>query len=159
MLLRPRDSDALADGHSQHKRVEDMSRETDNKAIVGRWFEGFWANPWNPKIIDELAAEDMLLQYSLHAPRRGREDVRNFIMGFREAFPTSTFGELPTSSPKATMSSVVGRVAGRTPDLPSATFSPAPFRRRPAERCGLPERLCSASRTAKLPKKSAWTMA
>jgi hypothetical protein len=33
-----------------------MSRETDNKAIVGRWFEGFWANPWNPKIIDELAA-------------------------------------------------------------------------------------------------------
>jgi hypothetical protein len=21
-----------------------MSRETDNKAIVGRWFEGFWAN-------------------------------------------------------------------------------------------------------------------
>lgn len=34
-----------------------MSRETDNKAIVARWFEGFWANPWNPKIIDELAAD------------------------------------------------------------------------------------------------------
>jgi hypothetical protein len=27
------------------------------------------------------------LQYSLHAPRRGREDVRNFMVGFREAFP------------------------------------------------------------------------
>ena len=68
-----------------------MSRETDNKAIVGRWFEGFWGNPWNPKIIDDLAASDMLLQYSLHAPRRGREDVRNFIIGFRAAFPDLNF--------------------------------------------------------------------
>ena len=49
-----------------------MSREQDNKAIVGRWFEGFWGNPWKPEIIDELAAPDMLLQYSLHAPRHGR---------------------------------------------------------------------------------------
>ena len=47
-----------------------MSREQDNKAVVGRWFEGFWGNPWNPKIIDELAAPDILLQYSLHEPRR-----------------------------------------------------------------------------------------
>jgi hypothetical protein len=49
-----------------------MALEQDSKAIVGRWFEGFWGNPWNPKIVDELAAPDMLLQYSLHAPRRGR---------------------------------------------------------------------------------------
>jgi predicted ester cyclase len=68
-----------------------MSREQDNKAIVGRWFEGFWGNPWNPRIIDELAAPDMLLQYSLHAPRRGREDVRNFMMDFRAAFPDLKF--------------------------------------------------------------------
>jgi hypothetical protein len=68
-----------------------MSREQDNKAIVGRWFEGFWGNPWNPEIIDELAAHDMLLQYSLHALRRGREDVRNFMVGFREAFPDLNF--------------------------------------------------------------------
>ena len=68
-----------------------MSREQDNKAIVGRWFEGFWGNPWNPEIIDELAAPDMLLQYSLHAPRRGREDVRNFMEGFRAAFPDLNF--------------------------------------------------------------------
>ncbi|HMD66275.1 MAG TPA: ester cyclase [Stellaceae bacterium] len=132
-----------------------MSREIENKAIVGRWFKGFWANPWNPKIIDELATPDMLLQYSLHSPRRGREDVRNFIMGFREAFPDLNFWVLPTSSPKATMWLAVGRVAARTPDPPLATFSPAPFRRRPAGRCGLPERLYSGSRTPKLPKKSA----
>lgn len=69
-----------------------MSKEQDNKAIVGRWFDGFWGNPWNPAIIDELAAPDMLLQYSLHEPRRGREDVRAFMHGFREAFPDLGFG-------------------------------------------------------------------
>jgi predicted ester cyclase len=68
-----------------------MAREQDNKALVGRWFEGFWGNPWNPQIIDELAAPDMLLQYSLHAPRRGREDVRNFMLDFRAAFPDLKF--------------------------------------------------------------------
>jgi len=68
-----------------------MSREQDNKAIVGRWFDGFWGNPWNPQIIDELAAPNMLLQYSLHAPRRGRDDVRNFMVDFRAAFPNLKF--------------------------------------------------------------------
>ena len=69
-----------------------MSKEQDNKAIVGRWFTEFWGNPWNPKIVDELAAPDILLQYSLHAPRRGREDVKRFMMDFREAFPDLEFG-------------------------------------------------------------------
>src|SRR5262245_41454971 len=62
-----------------------------NKAIVGRLFTEFWGKTWNPKVIDELAAPDMLLQYSLHAPRRGREDIRAFMMGFREAFPDLGF--------------------------------------------------------------------
>src|SRR5947209_10639998 len=68
-----------------------MLREQENKALVGRWFDGFWGNPWNPQIIDELAAPDMLLQYSLHATRRGRDDVRNFMMDFRAAFPDLKF--------------------------------------------------------------------
>jgi predicted ester cyclase len=68
-----------------------MSKEQDNKAIVGRWFAGFWGNPWNPGIIDELAAPDILLQYSLHAPRRGRKDVKTFMTEFREAFPDLSF--------------------------------------------------------------------
>ena len=69
-----------------------MSKEQDNKAIVGRWFTEFWGNPWNPRIVDELAAPDILLQYSLHAPRRGREDVKNFMIDFRAAFPDLEFG-------------------------------------------------------------------
>jgi predicted ester cyclase len=68
-----------------------MSKEQDNKAIVGRWSEGFWGNPYNSKIVDELAAPDMLLRYSLHEPRRGREDVKKFMAGFREAFPDLEF--------------------------------------------------------------------
>jgi predicted ester cyclase len=69
-----------------------MSRTIqDNKAIVGRWFTEFWGNPWNPKVIDELAAPDMLLEYSLHAPRKGRNDVRAFMTGFRAAFPDLGF--------------------------------------------------------------------
>jgi predicted ester cyclase len=68
-----------------------MSREQENKDIVGRWFKEFWGNPWNPAIIDELAAPDMLLQYSLHAPRRGRDDVKNFMTDFRAAFPDLNF--------------------------------------------------------------------
>jgi len=68
-----------------------MSKETSNKEIVGRWFAAFWGNPWDPAIIDELAAPNILLQYSLHAPRRGREDVKAFMQGFREAFPDLGF--------------------------------------------------------------------
>jgi predicted ester cyclase len=68
-----------------------MSKERDNKAIVTRWFTEFWGNPWNPDIVDELAASDILMQYSLHAPRRGREDVKAFMKGFREAFPDLGF--------------------------------------------------------------------
>jgi predicted ester cyclase len=67
-----------------------MSTE-NNKEIVGRWFKEFWGNPWNPEIVDELAAPDMLLQYSLHAPRRGRDDVRAFMVAFRDAFPDLNF--------------------------------------------------------------------
>ena len=69
-----------------------MSKEQENKAIVSRWFKEFWGNPWNPKVMDTLAAPDMLLQYSLHAPRRGREDVKAFMTAFREAFPDLSFG-------------------------------------------------------------------
>jgi predicted ester cyclase len=68
-----------------------MPKEQDNKAIVGRWFMEFWGKNGNPDIVDELAAPNMLLQYSLHAPRRGPADVKQFITGFREAFPDLNF--------------------------------------------------------------------
>jgi predicted ester cyclase len=68
-----------------------MSKESDNKAIVGRWFTGFWGKMYNVTIVDELAAPDMLLQYSLHEPRRGRDDIKAFMNDFRAAFPDLNF--------------------------------------------------------------------
>jgi predicted ester cyclase len=68
-----------------------MSKADDNKAIVGRWFTDFWGKTCNLSIVDELAAPDMLLQYSLHEPRRGHSDIKAFMKGFREAFPDLAF--------------------------------------------------------------------
>jgi predicted ester cyclase len=68
-----------------------MSKESDNKATVGRWFTDFWGETCNLGIVDDLAAPDMLLQYSLHKPRRGREDIKAFMADFRAAFPDMKF--------------------------------------------------------------------
>ena len=67
-----------------------MSLE-ENKAIVGRWFTDFWGKTCDLRVIDEIAAPDMLLKYSLHEPRKGRDDIKAFITGFREAFPDLRF--------------------------------------------------------------------
>jgi predicted ester cyclase len=68
-----------------------MSKESDNKAVVGRWFTDFWGKTYNSSTVDELAAPDMLLKYSLHALRRGREDIKAFMADFRTAFPDLNF--------------------------------------------------------------------
>src|SRR6201986_3997403 len=68
-----------------------MSKEDDNKAIVGRWFTHFWGETCNLDVVDELAAPDMLLQYSLHEPRRGRADIKAFMTGFPPGLPDLQF--------------------------------------------------------------------
>src|SRR5271165_4711993 len=68
-----------------------MNSVQKNREIVGRWFTSFWGKNCDLGIIDELAAPEMLLQYSLHTPRRGRADIRAFMTGFREAFPDLAF--------------------------------------------------------------------
>lgn len=69
-----------------------MSLQDDNKAIVGRWFTDFWGETCDLSVVDEIAAPDMLLKYSLHEPRRGREDIKAFMTDFRSAFPDLQFG-------------------------------------------------------------------
>ena len=63
----------------------------ENKAIVGRWFTEFWGKDFNPSVIDEIAAPDIRFEYSLHAPLRGRDQVREFAETFRSAFPDLQF--------------------------------------------------------------------
>jgi predicted ester cyclase len=65
--------------------------EEGNKAIVVRWFTEFWGKDVNLAVVDEIAAPDMLLKYSLHEPRRGAEDIKAFMRDFRAAFPDLNF--------------------------------------------------------------------
>jgi hypothetical protein len=57
-----------------------------NKAIAVRWLEGFWGRSWTPEIVDDLAADDILIQFSLQTPCRGRSAAKNFLLGIREIF-------------------------------------------------------------------------
>lgn len=62
-----------------------------NKEVVVRWFTHFWGETVDLSIVDEIAAPDMLLKYSLHEPRNGREDIKAFMTDFRAAFPDLNF--------------------------------------------------------------------
>ncbi|NIG54413.1 ester cyclase [Chitinophaga sp. Cy-1792] len=67
------------------------TKEELNKEIVVRWFTHFWGETADLSIVDEIAAPDMLLKYSLHEPRNGREDIKDFMTDFRAAFPDLQF--------------------------------------------------------------------
>src|ERR1700751_1151240 len=69
-----------------------MSNASENEIIAGRWFTDFWGKSRILGIVDELATPDMLLQYSLHEPRRGHADIKAFMTDFRRAFPDLAFG-------------------------------------------------------------------
>lgn len=87
-----------------------MSNAAENKEIVGRWFTEFWGKTCNLGVVDELASPDMLLQYSLHEPRRGRADIKAFMTDFREAFPDLNFWGIADLIAEGDY--VVGRWAG-----------------------------------------------
>ena len=73
-----------------------MDTGTLNKALVGRWFASFWGDCCDLDIVDELAAPDVLLHYSMQNPRRGRLSVKSFMADFREAFPDLRFRRIGT---------------------------------------------------------------
>jgi len=87
-----------------------MSSVAENKAIVGRWFTEFWGKTCNLDVVDELASPDMLLQYSLHEPRRGHADIKAFMTDFRKAFPDLNFWGIADLIAEGDY--VVGRWAG-----------------------------------------------
>jgi predicted ester cyclase len=87
-----------------------MSLQDDNKAIVGRWFTDFWGKTCDLRVVDEIASPDMLLKYSLHKPRKGREDIKSFMTDFRAAFPDLNFWG--TADLIAEADSVVGQWEG-----------------------------------------------
>ncbi len=68
-----------------------MSKESENKEIIGRWFTAVWGNPADISIVDELGTPDILVHYPMHGPRKGRDAVKKFLTEFREAFPDLNF--------------------------------------------------------------------
>lgn len=76
--------------HDNNKDLP-MTKQEDNKAVVVRWFTHFWGERCDLSVVDEIAAPDMLLKYSLHEPRRGRDDIKAFMTDFRAAFPDLNF--------------------------------------------------------------------
>jgi predicted ester cyclase len=69
----------------------DDAMTQDNKTIVATWFREFWGNPWNPRIINELATADILFHHPLHEPTKGRAPVTRFMADYREAFSDLSF--------------------------------------------------------------------
>jgi predicted ester cyclase len=68
-----------------------MAKAIDNRAVAARWFDEFWGDECYLGIVDELAAPNMVLQFSLYKPRLGRDDIKNFMREYREAFPDCYF--------------------------------------------------------------------
>jgi hypothetical protein len=60
-----------------------MSVEKQNKAIVEKYFEEYWAKG-NVSIVDELCSEDFLISYPNHGPRRGKSEAKRMLTEFRE---------------------------------------------------------------------------
>jgi hypothetical protein len=116
----------------------------ENKAVVGRWFTEFWGDTFNPGVIDELAAPNIRFEYSMHAPCRGRGEVREFATKFRASFPDLSFSG--TAELLGEGDYVIGQWEG------GGTHTGPAFDDIPASRC-------SRSRTVRSPRSWAWTTA
>ena len=135
------------------------AKSQDHKAIVERWFKEFWGKSWNPQIVDELGAPDILMQYLLQAPHRGRADVKRFMTEFREAFPDLSVTGAADFACEG--DHVVGRwkVWALTRVARTVTFLSDAFRQRSARRCGSLERPSFASQAARSWSRSVSTTA
>jgi hypothetical protein len=108
--------------------------QSKNEVVGGRWFTDFWGKTYDPAVVDELASPEMVLRYSLHRPRRGREDIKMFMRGFRDAFPNLNFwGTAPLLADR---DYVIGQwEGGGTHTGPAfSDFLVAPCRQRPGRR-------------------------
>ena len=80
-------------------------------------------NPWNPGVVDDLAAPDICFEYSLHQPLRGRAAVKEFATNFRAAFPDINFwGTAELIARRRLCRRTVGGRRNPTPASRSTTF-------------------------------------
>jgi hypothetical protein len=63
--------------------IGEQSLQDRNKAIVARYSHEFWGK-CNVNIVDELCSDDILSNYPMHGPRRGKEAVKRMLAEFKE---------------------------------------------------------------------------
>ena len=63
----------------------------DNKAIVGRWFNAIWGETYDPSVIKEIAASNMIMHYPIHGRHEGHDAIRGMLDRLREVFPDLKF--------------------------------------------------------------------
>ena len=109
--------------------------------------EAYPASP--PEIVDDLAADDILIQFSLQTPCRGRSAAKNFLLGIREIFQGLEFSssaDLVVDGEYVAARLVgSGTHAGVTFLISSSDY----FRRSQDKRCISRERPRFGSRTAR----------
>lgn len=54
-----------------------------NKAVVQKYFEEYWGKG-NVNVVDEVCADEFVIDYPMHGPRRGREAAKKMLLEFRE---------------------------------------------------------------------------
>jgi hypothetical protein len=99
-----------------------MSKERENKNIAARWLEGFWGASWSPTIVDDLAADDIILEFSLQSPVAGGTRQRNSWPRSTKHSAASNFIASPISQWTATMSLAVWKAAVPTRAQLSSIF-------------------------------------
>ncbi|KAH0367789.1 hypothetical protein KCU65_g4413, partial [Aureobasidium melanogenum] len=65
-------------------------QETENLNIVAKYFEEYWGKG-NANIVDELCAEDFVINYPMHGPRYGKQAAKTMLIEFKAAFPDISF--------------------------------------------------------------------
>jgi hypothetical protein len=68
-----------------------MSKVVEHASVTVRWLEGLWGRSWTPKIVDDLASADIVLQFSVQTPLRGREEAKKLLTEIHDAFPDLEF--------------------------------------------------------------------
>ncbi|PNP38202.1 hypothetical protein TGAM01_v210763 [Trichoderma gamsii] len=64
--------------------------ESRNLEVVSKYFEQYWGKA-NPDIVDELCADDFVINYPMHGPRFGKKDAKKMLSEFKAAFPDISF--------------------------------------------------------------------
>ena len=62
-----------------------------NKAVVQKYFLEYWGKG-NVDVVDEVCADNFVIDYPMHGPRRDKEAAKKMLLEFREV------GELDKSS-------------------------------------------------------------